>query len=413
MTIKQLKKNLYDKNEEMKEATSNLNSKITELEKDLGDKVDLNSLGELRNQNKELGDQCKQFVSEIQCLRESNKQYCKEMGDFQQKYVKEKEKLWKFLSIIFPKARTAYNSNWNQSEATFIESLETKLISSGCESTACQGKIQEATGAKDEEIATLKKDCSKLEANLAAHIESLGHQISSHEEIIHQRDEIIKILHSKVRNQQEEISELEHNRCQEKSNNSSANNVINEEKSEPKDSVIIQENKAEHDSQTIRSDIEKIVQEISNERRIAAEHRKNLNDKIITFRNDSARYMKRKFMRYRGERSSQIASFEENIKREIGNMLSRSSNEEMRLLESKHRHEKEDIILRIKKLEETNQKEIQTMTEDISKIKADNRDLKQQLNEKEKDFSKLEQLFKQKLDSVIQEVQKKEKEASH
>ena len=155
------------------------------------------------------------------------------------------------------------------------------------------------------------------------------------------------------------------------------------------------------------------MQEISNERRIAAEHRKNLNDKIITFRNDSARYMMRKFMRYRGERSSQIASFEERIKRDISNMLNRSGNEEMRFLESKHRHDKEDIVLRIKKLEDSHQKDIQTVTEDISKIKADNRDLKQQLNEKEKDFLKLKELFNQKLDSVIQEVQKKEKEASH
>ena len=53
------------------------------------------------------------------------------------------------------------------------------------------------------------------------------------------------------------------------------------------------------------------------------------------------------------------------------------------------------------------------MAEDISKIKADNRDLKQQLNEKEKDFSKLEQSFKQKLDFVTQEVQKKGKEVLH
>ena len=67
----------------------------------------------------------------------------------------------------------------------------------------------------------------------------------------------------------------------------------------------------------------------------------------------------------------------------------------------------------LKDLENSTRENIQTMTEYINKIKADNRDLKQQLNEKEKDFLKLKELFNQKLDSVIQEVQKKEKEASH
>ena len=400
----------------MKEATSHLNSKVTELEKDLVNKVDPNTLDleELRNQNKVLKDLCNQHLVETEHLKESNTQYCKEMGDFHQKYVREEEKLWNFLSIIFPKACKAYNPTpWNnQDKATFIESLETKLISSGCESTACQGKIQEATRIKDEEISTLKKDCSKLEADFAAHFESFQHQLSRHKEIIQQREESIKNLHSKLRSQQEEPSELEHIRCQEENNLSDINNISGE-KSESIDSEIIQENKPEHESKTIRSDIEKILLEISNERRIAAEHRKNLNDKIITFRNDSARYMKRKFMRYRGERASQIASFEERIKREIGNMISRSSNEEMRFLESTHRHEKEDIIQQIKKLEDSNQKYIQTMTEDINKVKADNLNLKQQLNEKEKDLSKLEELFNQKLDSVILEVQKKEKEALH
>ena len=117
-------------------------------------------------------------------------------------------------------------------------------------------------------------------------------------------------MQSQLKGQQEELPEVEHIRCQEESNNLSTNNDKNEE-ADSKDSEISQENKPEHDFKIISSAIEKILLEISNERRIAAEHRKNLNDKLITYRNDSARYMQRKFMRYRGERSSQIASFEE------------------------------------------------------------------------------------------------------
>ena len=408
LKIKNLKKSLYDKNEELKEVTSDLNSKITKFEKDLGDKVDLDTLENLRKQNEALEENCKQYVTEMQSLRESNKQYCTEMGNFQQKYEKENKKLWNFICITFPNARKAYSLKpWNQDEATFIVSLETKLISSGCESTACQGKIQETITTKDKEISTLRYDCSKLEADRAAHFESLQHQISRHEEIILQKDKVIESLQSQFKGQQYESPQEEPIICQEESKNLSSNNVKSEETAEYKDLEINQGN----NFKIISSAIEKILLEISNDRKRAAEHRKNINEKLITYGNDSARYMQRKLIRYRGERASQIASFEERIKRDISNMMSWTSNEEMRILERRHRHEKNDIIQRLNNLEDSNQKDIQIMTENINKLNDSNRELKEQLKEKERDISQLEKLFKQKLDSVTLEIQKKDKDA--
>ena len=57
-----------------------------------------------------------------------------------------------------------------------------------------------------------------------------------------ENDKNIECLQSQLKGQQEESPER-YIRCQEESNNSSANNVINKEKSKPKDSDIIQENK--------------------------------------------------------------------------------------------------------------------------------------------------------------------------
>ena len=104
--------------------------------------------------------------------------------------------------------------------------------------------------------------------------------------------------------------------------------------------------------------------------------------------------MKRKLARYRGERASQMASFEERVKRKVSDMISRTSNEEMRLLENRHRHEKQDTIQRIENLEKLYQKNHLVMSEKINEVKDANRDLIQKLNTKEKDISEMKNLFK-------------------
>ena len=69
----------------------------------------------------------------------------------------------------------------------------------------------------------------------------------------------------------------------------------------------------ENNSVEIKSSIEKIMLEISNEKRKAAEERNSINEKLNIFSITLSGKVRRKFRRYRGERSSQMASFEERI----------------------------------------------------------------------------------------------------
>ena len=369
------------------DTTVNLYSEIDKLKKELKEKsVNYNILETLRKNNK--------------ILKEKNKQNNIDKSNFMQQYQEESEKFMNLLSIIFPKEKMEGNLD----NIPFLETLENKVIISGCESTACQRKIQELTKSQDEEISILKEDFSKLEAQLTvsesnllnshsnlrntqAHFETLKHEINHYNETIYQKDKTIETLQFQLKGLQDEFLKKDNINYQEENKNLSMIDVKMEEKLETKDPDNFQENKFDYGSEIISSNIEKILLEISNEKRLATEQRKNLNDKINTFGTDLTRYMKRKLMKYRGERSSQIASFEERVKREVSNIMSRSSNEEIRLLENKHRHEKQDIIKRIENLEELYQKDHQKMTEKINEIKDANRDLINALafkNEKER-----------------------------
>ena len=276
---------------------------------------------------------------------------------------KESDVFMHLLSIIFPKIKTDKNLD----NVSFIKILENKVKETGCESIVCQKKIQENAKAGDKEMSILKEKFSQLESkmtvsekdlltsqenckNLQAHYECLKHELDSNNGIIDQKNNTIDSLQEQLQILQHEIYKKEDIKLQDVNLNLSVDNIKQEEKSEIKDSINIHENKLENDSEIIlSSSIEKILLEISNEKRKATEHRKNLNDKMISLGTNLLRNMKRKLIKYRGERSDQIASFEERIKREFNHMMSIAAYEEIRLLESKHKQDKQDINHKIKK----------------------------------------------------------------
>ena len=88
--------------------------------------------------------------------------------------------------------------------------------------------------------------------------------------------------------------------------------------------------------------------------------------------------MKIKLVKYRGERTSHMVSFEERIKRkvyQVNDMLSMTANEELRLLGNKHRRDIKYMNDKFKRLEEIYVKNNQEMTENIDKIKKSNQEL--------------------------------------
>ena len=164
-------------------------------------------------------------------------------------------------------------------------------------------------------------------------------------------------------------------------------------KSEVEDSNNTKENKLGNSGIT-RSDVENILKEIENMKTSAAEHRKNSYEKINTFCNDFLlKTLKRRMIRYRCERGSQIASFENRIKREFCNMMNMANNEDMRLLENKCKQDKQDLDQRIKVLETKYKENDKVIKEDFNIIKKSNEELRKQLNEKENNLSKFKKLF--------------------
>merc|ERR1712240_600217 len=165
-------------------------------------------------------------------------------------------------------------------------------------------------------------------------------------------------------------------------------------KSEVKDSQNTKENKLGN-SEITRSDVENILKEVENMKTSAAEHRKNSYEKINTFCNVFLlKTLKRRMIRYRCERGSQIASFENRIKREFYNMMNMANNEDMRLLENKCKWDKQDLDQRIKVLETKYKENDKVIKEDFNIIKKSNEELRKKLNEKENNLSKFKNLFK-------------------
>merc|ERR1712240_1001218 len=234
--------------------------------------------------------------------------------------------------------------------------------------------------------------------NLQQKLSNIEEKSTSQTQEIIKKDEIINQNKAALENCQEIFQRMNFtihslkNELLQKENQSSPTDTT-ENKSEVEDSNNTEENKLGNSGIT-RSDVENILKEIENMKTSAAEHRKNSYEKINTFCNDFLlKTLKRRMIRYRCERGSQIASFENRIKREFFNMMNMANNEDMRLLENKCKQDKQDLDQRIKVLETKYKENDKVIKEDFNIIKKSNEELRKHLNEKENNLSKFKKLF--------------------
>ena len=144
----------------------------------------------------------------------------------------------------------------------------------------------------------------------------------------------------------------------------------------------------------LKSNIEEIMLEISNEKRKAAEHRNAINDKINSIGLTLESKMRKKLNKYRGERSSQIAEFETNIKRKFGNILRSINDEDLRYVENRLRTNKDNMNQSIKKLEDHQAEINKEIFKDILEIKEQNAEMRILVKNKENEIQTLRNLVK-------------------
>merc|ERR1712240_846280 len=253
-------------------------------------------------------------------------------------------------------------------------------------------KIEEQYRSQTQEMNQKEKviNCNnETIKNLQQKLSNIEEKFTSQTQEIIKKDEIINQNKAALENCQEIFQRMNFtihslkNELLQKENQSSPTDTT-ENKSDVEDSHNTKENKLGNSGIT-RSDVENILKEMENMKTSAAEHRKNSYEKINTFCNVFLlKTLKRRMIRYRCERGSQIASFENRIKREFYNMINMANNEDMRLLENKCKQDKQDLDQRIKVLETKYKENDKVIKEDFNIIKKSNEELRKQLNEKEK-----------------------------
>ena len=158
------------------------------------------------------------YKKSLEFYREKIKQNYKAQREFMEKYDIESNRFMDLISIIFPKAKIDSDLD----NLSFINVLESKLRDTGCESEACQKKMQETVKSRNTEISILKENLSQIESkmtvnkkelldrqenlrNAQAYVESLMYERIHNNEIINQKNKTIESLQLQFKTSQDKI----------------------------------------------------------------------------------------------------------------------------------------------------------------------------------------------------------------
>ena len=92
--------------------------------------------------------------------------------------------------------------------------------------------------------------------------------------------------------------------------------------------------------------------------------------------------MRKKLIKYRGERASQIAEFEERIKRQFGNTLRSINDEDIRYVESRIRTNNYNLEQKLKEYQDFQSQKNEEILQEIREIKKENKSMKSQVDAK-------------------------------
>ena len=356
--------------------------------------------------------------------------------DFMMEYEKECNKFMGFLKVLFPNTKVG-----NLDNLAMVNFFENKAKTSGCESKACIMKNSMNLTQREKEISLIKEQLINIE-NRLCNQKGLKEELSYKNEVInHQEMEIQKLqqrsseeinLKNEVIGEQEyqiEILKMQnselvrkfHEMEKESENPSPHKSEIltpakpklippasistpQEEKCPPTDESKTQildvgypDSSKENESicsEIIKANIREIIEEISDEKRKSIEHRQRIDGKLKSLSTELSATMRRKLIRYRSERANQIAAFEERIKRSFSNILISTNNEDIRYVENRIRTNGYEINQRMKELEDLQEERNSKIMKQINEIKEENKVMKNQINDKDKDIDNLKNLVK-------------------